>query len=281
MAAGVEELTIDSEFASVLPDLTPVQLAQLEANLSTEGWRKEQAIIVWANHNNTIVDGMNRYRLCRHLEIPFRIVAKTFEDREAVKEWILTNAYGQRNMTPEQEAYCRGEVYELRKKREGAPEGNINAKQLGQNDPVVSSRTSEQVASQFGVSERTIRRDGRFADAVNTLAKNVSPEVKQDILSGRIKATKSEVIKASQEPPAQQRRAVESLARKPEGEPKPAGKAKAKKRQDKLVAAAITAINRIEAAIEKRGKATPVCRQEALDRLKTAKLLVSKSSSLL
>lgn len=46
------------------------------------------------------------------------------------------------------------------KKAQGAPDGNANAqKQSGQNDHIVF-KTSESLATQHGVSEKTVRRYG-------------------------------------------------------------------------------------------------------------------------
>lgn len=63
------------------------------------------------------------------------------------------------------------------KKAEGAQAGNANSKkQLGQNDPVEAKRTSESIAAQHKVSERTVRRAGDFAAAVEKTQK-VQPEL--------------------------------------------------------------------------------------------------------
>lgn len=203
---ATDELTIDPEFAALLPDLSCIQLAQLESNLTNEGWRKEQAIILWANHDDIIVDGMNRYRLCRQLGIEYKTVARTFADREAVKEWILTNAYGQRNLTVEQESYCRGEVYNLRKRRHGGDRKSEESS--GQN---VHLKTSEQVAEQFGVDEKTVRRDAKFAEALDSIAEVGGADIKQAILSGAVKASKADVIKLAKADTKAQKRALKAL----------------------------------------------------------------------
>ena len=65
-----------------------------------------------------------------------------------------------------------GRIYNRRKKAEGAPAGNNNAKkQLDQNDPVVS--TAEQVAAETGVSSATVKRAGKFAEEVAKAAYHI------------------------------------------------------------------------------------------------------------
>ncbi len=56
------QLKIDSEFQSLIPPLTPEELAGLEDSLKSEGCR--DALVVW---NDTIVDGHNRYEICQRL----------------------------------------------------------------------------------------------------------------------------------------------------------------------------------------------------------------------
>ena len=45
--------------------------------------------------------------------------------------------------------------------------------------------TAERLASQHGVTERTIRRDGEFADAVETL-KPIVPDIEQRVMAGDV-----------------------------------------------------------------------------------------------
>jgi hypothetical protein len=64
---------------------------------------------------------------------------------------------GKRNVNEFQKSYLRGKRYQAEKKHEGAPEGNSNRKQRGNSYHV--ERTADKLASQLGVSEKTIRRD--------------------------------------------------------------------------------------------------------------------------
>jgi hypothetical protein len=64
-------------------------------------------------------------------------------------------------VTDEQKSYLRGKRYQQEKaKHEGAPEGNSNRKQRGNSYHV--ERTADKLASQLGVSEKTIRYDADF-----------------------------------------------------------------------------------------------------------------------
>jgi hypothetical protein len=73
-----------------------------------------------------------------------------------------------------------GRRYNRTKKKEGAPIGNKNAtdKQLDQNEPIVS--TAAKLATQHGVSEATVKRAGKLAEAVEA-----HPEIKEAIAGGK------------------------------------------------------------------------------------------------
>ena len=65
------DLTVDPEFRDLIPPLNEEELKLLEANLVADGC--ESPLIVW---NGVIVDGHNRYAICRKHDIPFSIQEK-------------------------------------------------------------------------------------------------------------------------------------------------------------------------------------------------------------
>jgi hypothetical protein len=75
---------------------------------------------------------------------------------------------------------------------------NIGEIHKGQNVPYGSvskkESTSARLSKQYNVSEKTIKRDAEFAEGLNLL----SPELKKDILAGRIKAKKSDIQQLTQ-----------------------------------------------------------------------------------
>jgi hypothetical protein len=81
-------------------------------------------------------------------------------DREDAQDWIDRNQLSRRNLTDDQRRLLRGRMYNRRKKQ-----GERKDLTSGQSDPKFD-RTSSTVAAQFGVSEKTVRRDGKFAEEV-------------------------------------------------------------------------------------------------------------------
>ena len=70
---NTQVLKIDDEFANLIPPLIPDEYNRLEQSIIAEGCR--DAIIVW---NDIIVDGHNRYKICKANSIEFQTVKKKF-----------------------------------------------------------------------------------------------------------------------------------------------------------------------------------------------------------
>lgn len=181
-------IKVDAEFCALIPPLSELEFSQLRANLVEEGCR--DPLVVWRDDKTdgrkvTLLDGHNRYEICSDLAIEFKVVAIELSDREAAKDWIDANQLGRRNLTPDQLSIIRGRRYNRTKNKAGAPIGNDNAsKQCAQNEHIESERTCEQLAESMGVSQATIRRDGKKAEAFDKLAE-VAPEKASQILSGK------------------------------------------------------------------------------------------------
>lgn len=90
---SLEELKIDEEFAALIPPLRPEEFVGLEQSIINDGCR--EAIIVW---NDIIIDGHNRYKICKTHNLEFHTAHKDFADRNAVMVWMLQNQLGRRNL---------------------------------------------------------------------------------------------------------------------------------------------------------------------------------------
>ena len=160
-------IKIDKEFKSLLQPLSKEEYEQLKQNLIADGCR--EPIVLWGE---IIVDGHNRFEICTNNGIPYKTVQKDFPDRQSVMDWIDKNQLGRRNLTKEQISVVRGRVYN-RKKKTASESGALKGKSSGQNvhssEKSKPDTTATEIAHEFGVDERTIRRDGEFAEAIETL----------------------------------------------------------------------------------------------------------------
>lgn len=202
---GTEFLVaVDSEFAALIPPLTAEERQQLEENIVEHGGARDP-LVVWAHADSlTLLDGHNRYEICSRLDLPFDIQEMEFGSREAAADWIDRNQLGRRNLDPRQMSLLRGRRYNRTKKPGRPPE------QPGQNVRV----SAESLAAEHGVNEKTIRRDGEFAEAVETLG------IEREIVTGEIDAPKHEIVAVAKSLPQtptreQVAQAVEAVKTRP------------------------------------------------------------------
>lgn len=87
-------ITIDPEFSSLIPPLSPDELTALDTSLLTEGCR--DALVTW---RGVLIDGHNRYALCLSHDIPFTTIERDFDSREDVMLWMISNQLARRNIT--------------------------------------------------------------------------------------------------------------------------------------------------------------------------------------
>jgi len=168
---------IDPEFQTWISPLAPDEYAQLEANILAEGCR--DALVLW---RGAILDGHNRFEICQRHALPFETVDLELPDREAALDWIDANQLGRRNLTPDQRSILRGRRYN-RAKKTVAEAGSIGGSSSGQNVHRLP-KTAETLAAQHGVTERTIRRDGKRAEFMERLEK-VAPSEAKAVRDGR------------------------------------------------------------------------------------------------
>jgi hypothetical protein len=87
-------LQIKEEFKKLIPALTVEEFNQLEANCLAEGIREK--IITW---NGFIIDGHNRYEIATRWNLEYKSESKRFETENDVKEWMIHNQFGRRNLS--------------------------------------------------------------------------------------------------------------------------------------------------------------------------------------
>jgi len=196
-------LRVDKEFLALCPPLSNEEAGLLESSIESEGCR--EPIIVWASDGETILDGHNRYRICSKLGTDFKTRQHKITTRDDAINWIIANQLMRRNLTEDQKCYLRGKRYNAEKKATpGQPQ-----KECGQNDPISSGRTSERLAQEYDIAEATIRRDAKYAEAVDKIAASSGKKARDSILSGDAKLTKTDTIKLAELPKETQKEAME------------------------------------------------------------------------
>jgi hypothetical protein len=142
----MRELKIDKEFAALCPPLTDAELDGLMDSILDEGCR--EPIIVWGD---VIVDGHNRYRICRKIKRDYRVVEKEFANRDEAKVWILRNQLGRRNLTDGQRAMLAARLANL-----SAGRPSKNPEKTGSETPHLCGVSQTDAAEVFNVSARSV-----------------------------------------------------------------------------------------------------------------------------
>jgi len=202
------KLKIDAEFRDLCPPLSTEERQQLHDNIVSEGVVLD-TIKVW---DDIIIDGHNRYEIAEEQGVLYETVEMGFIDRNEALDWIIHNQLGRRNLDPNDAAYLRGKLYNGRKharggKRENEAE-NVYSREnnpKAQSEPLTS--TADEVAAETGVSRETVKRDGKFAEAVDQLA----PKARQAIQRKDVKASRSDVQKLAELPEDKQADVVETV----------------------------------------------------------------------
>ena len=203
-----DDIIVDAEFAALIPPLSAEERQQLEENIAEHGGARDP-LVVWASKGTlTLLDGHNRYEICTRLGLPFDIHELRFKSRDEAEDWIDRNQLGRRNLDSRQMSLLRGRRYNRTKNNRGGWKEEMD----GQN--VRPSQTAESLAAEHGVDEKTIRRDGKFAEAVEALG------IEREIATGEIDAPKHEIVaaaKALPEQPTHQQvaQAVEAVKTRP------------------------------------------------------------------
>ena len=175
-------MKIDKEFSELIPPLTEEEYKGLEASILAEGCR--DAIVVW---NDTLIDGHNRYKICTEHNISFKTIQRDFEDRNAVKLWMMNNQLSRRNLNDFQRVEivrkCEDAVKAQAKKRQSKYYGNQYGSGLREKLPEVlntGKRATEELGEMAGVSRKTYEHAVELIDKASEAVKNA---VRKDELS--------------------------------------------------------------------------------------------------
>lgn len=182
-------ITINNELLQYIDPLTANEYAALERSLLAEGCR--DALVLWGD---VLVDGHNRYEICRKYDIEFRTVQNTsFNSIDDVMLWMIDNQLGRRSVTDFQRgvlalrkrdiisARVRAEMdASIAAKGEGvAPEENAGKPAEETTIPSAAIKTREDIARAAGISSNTIGQ-------IEKIRKTAAPELVEAVRTGTI-----------------------------------------------------------------------------------------------
>lgn len=186
----MKELKIDPELRDLLPPLADDEYKQLEKNIVDNGFDKNFPIMEW---HGFIVDGHNRYSICRKHNIDYTTGTLAYETKEEVMRWMLDIQLGRRNLTPIQrisvaerhKALYVAQAKANMKLATGGDRRSEEYKKKNQGLPNLvkvenTIDTTKELAAIAGVSKETYRMGAKILNSDDE-------ELKQRVMSGETK----------------------------------------------------------------------------------------------
>jgi hypothetical protein len=185
MAKVETDLHISKRLQALLPPLTDDEKWQLKENLIGDG-RKYEPIFWWYDgEKNVIVDGMHSWHIIKANNLPYSTEQMKFADYDEAELWILNHQLGRRNLlTPEAQRKLVGDLYNRMKKPHGDEERFPGGNYCPQGE-----KTAEILAKQVGVSPRTVKNDGVFAEVLDRIPKSI----REAVVTGKLNAGNAEL----------------------------------------------------------------------------------------
>lgn len=175
----MKELKINPELRDFIPPLSGEEKKQLEDSLLKYGY-KGAPIYIW---NDYIVDGHNRYELCKKHNIEFPTEELILGDDATiidVMEWMINTQLGRRNLPPAQRLAVmnkfKRKIQEQAKSTQGT-RTDLTSSPNG--EKVMSTHTDKELAKLAGVGTGTIAR-------FNKVMKSDDEELKKKVLSNEV-----------------------------------------------------------------------------------------------
>jgi DNA modification methylase len=173
-------LEIKEEFKKLIPALTAEEFKQLEQNCLDEGIREK--IITW---NGFIIDGHNRYEIATRWNLDYQTESKRFDNENDVREWMINNQFGRRNLSNYQRSVLALELESVFKEKANenlklaAEKTNTPLPMLANPIEIKPIDTRKEISILANVSHGTL-------DKVKTIQAKASEEVKAQLSTGEV-----------------------------------------------------------------------------------------------
>jgi N6-adenosine-specific RNA methylase IME4 len=168
-------IQIKEEFKKLIPALTAEEFKQLEQNCLNEGIREK--IITW---NGFIIDGHNRFEIATRWNLEYQTESKSFKDENDVKEWMINNQFGRRNLSNYQRSVLALQLEEVfsakAKEKETERKTTFHKSEKSNIEPI---NTIKEISKVANVSHDTIAK-------VKVIQATATPEVKAQLSTGEI-----------------------------------------------------------------------------------------------
>jgi pyruvate/2-oxoglutarate dehydrogenase complex dihydrolipoamide acyltransferase (E2) component len=203
------DIVVNEELKAYIDPLTADEYEALERSLLAEGCR--DALVLWGD---ILVDGHNRYGICRKHDLPFQTVQNTrFQSMEDVHLWMIEQHLGRRSVSDFQRgvlALRKREILAERRARahEGPPSSPIAERAEQPVDEAATEVTGSTAATSLP-SRQSMAREARLSNnqvvLIEKIHKQAAPEVVAAVKSGTLSINAAAAVATL---PAEEQRAA-------------------------------------------------------------------------
>lgn len=170
-------ITINEDLQAYIDPLTNDEHAALERSLLAEGCR--DALVLWGD---LLIDGHNRYGICKKHDIPFNTVQnESFKSIDDVHLWMIDNHLGRRSVSD----FQRG-VLALRKKDILSARTAQTREAAATSDSAVVTQPSEERAFTRDLIAKAARVSPVTLGQIEKIQKTAAPELVSAVKTGMV-----------------------------------------------------------------------------------------------
>jgi len=182
------DIVVNEELKAYIDPLTPEEYEALERSILAEGCR--DALVLWGD---VLVDGHNRYGICRKHDIAFETVQNTrFQSMDDVHLWMIDQHLGRRSISDFQRgvlALRKREIVSARRGRSGA--AAEQAADAGEPQPAAGGYAQASADASAPLDTReALARAARLSNSqvvmIEKIQKQAAPELVAAVKSGAI-----------------------------------------------------------------------------------------------
>jgi hypothetical protein len=182
-------IVINEDLKAYIDPLTPDEYEALERSLLTEGCR--DALVLWGD---TLVDGHNRYGICRKHDIPFNTVQnERFQSMDDVHLWMIEQHLGRRSVSDFQRgvlALRKREILAERRARMATADGAEAPSDVPFDTAGAQPAQGKPAKVTPAESRKDIAREARISSnqvgMIEKIRKEAAPEVVAAVKSGTL-----------------------------------------------------------------------------------------------
>ncbi|AIJ48059.1 hypothetical protein O987_19815 [Comamonas testosteroni TK102] len=201
------ELKIDEGLKAYIDPLTPDEHESLERSILAEGCR--DSLVVWGD---LLIDGHNRYGICRKHGLPYNTVQATqFKNMDDVHLWMIDQHLGRRSVSDFQRGVLALRKREIIAERRAAAAAAVNAAKAaqpaseeapweGDTDPVVAqalasvAKVPDEALDAREALARAARLSAGQVKMIETIQEKAAPEVVAAVKAGELSLNAAAVV---------------------------------------------------------------------------------------